>query len=134
MAGKQGQRTTKKTGVPTKYTENFLADLDGRYTVARALKGRYLTLVADLGGFDALSYQQQSLCKRVIYLEAHIGTLEAELASNKTVNINAYTQMVNTLIGLLRAVGLERKTKDVSLGEYLKTRDTDKDEHSRRNT
>jgi hypothetical protein len=80
-------------------------------------------LQTDLGGRDQLSYQQRSLTKRAIWMEAIIEQQEIALSKGEEVDQGKLTQAVNSLIGLLKTLGLERRAKDVpSLAEYLATR------------
>ena len=120
MAGKTGQKGAKPDWVPASYREDFLAGLDGRTQVARGLKARLSALQNDLGGEANLSYQQRSLAKRAIYLEARAESLEAAMASGKDVELGQYIMAINAMVGLFRTLGLARQRRDVSLNDYLK--------------
>lgn len=114
---------SKQTEIPQKYSHDWLEKLDGRTAIAKAVNERYHALTQDLGGADRLSYQRQSLCKRAIYLEAIIETQEAALSRGEEVDQGKLTQATNTLIGLLKTIGLDRVARDVpDLAEYLKAR------------
>lgn len=102
------------------YSNDWLEKLDGRTTIARAVQSRYATLVQDLGGMDFLSYQRRSLCKRAIYIEAIIEQQELALSRGEEVDQGRLTQAVNTLIGLLKTLGLERISKEVSLSDFIR--------------
>ena len=115
--------SAKQTDIPSEYSADWLEKLDGRTRLAQAVHRRYETLAADLGGLDALSYQQRSICKRAIWMEAIIEQQEAALARGEEVDQGKLTQAVNTLIGLLKTLGLERKATDVpDLQSYLRSR------------
>lgn len=106
--------------IPANFTNDWLEKLDGRTSLARAVQSRYKALTHDLGGMDDLSYQRRSLCKRAIYMEAIIEQQEAALSRGEDVDQGKLTQAVNTLIGLLKTLGLERKARDVpNLTDYL---------------
>jgi hypothetical protein len=106
--------------VPEKYDENFLAAMDGRAKVTKELRERLTTLQNDLGGEDALSYQRRSLCKRAIWLEAIVEGKEVKIAKGNIEELSAYVQAVNSLIGLYRALGLDRVARDVPhLRDYI---------------
>ncbi len=123
MSGKPGQKTTKPTVVSGQFTPGFLADLDGRSVVARGLKANLDALMTDLGGEDMLSYQQQSLCERVVHLEALIRGMETGLARGEDIAPSSYAQMINSLVGLYRTLGIERRaTEVVDLRQYLAER------------
>lgn len=107
--------------IPPRYSANWIESLDMRTSLSRAVRGRLAELEADLGG--NLSYQRQSLCKRVVWMEAVIEQKEAALARGEDVGQAELTQAVNSLIGLLKTLGLDRKARDApSLGEYLHSR------------
>ena len=111
----------KATVLPAKYEAGFLTGMDGRLSIAKALKERLLTLTDDLGGATNLSYGQHSLCERVIYLEARVQSWEASLAQGDEVNISQYIYCLNSLLGIFKTLGLQRRAKDGgSLHELLK--------------
>ena len=115
---------TKSRELPPNYSADWIEKLDGRTSLARAVSDRLAHLESDLGGHDALSYQQRSLAKRVIWMEAVIEQQEAAIARGEEVDQGKLTQAVNSLIGLLKTLGLERKAKEVpDLASYLKQRE-----------
>jgi hypothetical protein len=110
----------KNTEIPHPYTPDWLQRLDGRTRLAQAVNQRYQDLTADLGGNENLSYQKRSLCKQVVWMEAIIEQQHAALSRGEETDQGKLTQATNTLIGLLKTVGLERVARDaVSLNEYL---------------
>jgi hypothetical protein len=63
------------------------------------------------------------LVKRLLWLECVVESKEQQLADGIEVDLGGYTQAVNSLLGLLRALGLERKTRPVRrLREHLQDR------------
>ncbi len=113
----------KQPDIPKAYTPDWLEKLDGRTRFAQVMQQRYQDLTADMGGLDALSYQHRSLAKRIVHMECLIEQQEAALARGDDVDAGRLTNTTNTLIGLLKAVGLDRKAKDVpNLHDYLKQR------------
>ena len=115
----------KQTDIPQQYTPDWLEKLDGRTAIARAVNERLAALLSDLGGADCLSYQRRSLAKRAIWTEALIEQTEAALARGEEVDVGRMTQANNSLIGLYKALGLERAARDVpDLQTYLKQRET----------
>lgn len=119
MAGKPGQKSEKASEVAKRYRENFLDAMDGRAEVTRTLRERLGGLVSDLGGFDGLSYQERSLCKRIIHLERLIEKDELTLAHNGTIDRHVHFAAVNVLSGLYSKIGLKRRAKTLSLKDYL---------------
>ncbi|OOC11335.1 hypothetical protein [Thioalkalivibrio halophilus] len=114
---------TKQAEIPARYSSDWIESLDGRTRLAQAARARLDALQADLGGADALSYQRRSLAKRIVWLEVQIEQREAALARGEEIDEARHTNNVNTLVGLLKSVGLDRKAKDVpDLATYLQQR------------
>ena len=112
-------KVEKPTDVEARYQEDFLLHLDGRVRVAKSLRERLGALVSDLGGHDSLSYQERSLCKRIVHLERVIEKYECTLAHGGTVDMHLYLSAINVLSGLYSKVGMKRRAKTLSLKDYL---------------
>ena len=109
----------KQGSIPTDYAQDWLEKLDGRTRLAQACRTRYAALTDDLGGHDALSYQRRSLAKRAVWLEAVIELQEAAMARGEDVDQGKVVQSLNSLLGVFKTLGLDRKARDVSLSDYL---------------
>ena len=120
MAGKLGQTSDKLTAMPVDFTSDFLKRMDGRTRAARFIKDRIGELMADLGGESSLSYQERSLVTRAIHLEAVIMTWEDALRRGKDIDMGKHTQALNSLLGLYRHLGLQRRTKPVHIDDYIR--------------
>ena len=121
---RNGTDSGKSGELPERYSEDWLAKLDGRTAIARVIRDRLEDLQADLGGRDQLSYQQRSLTKRAIWMECIIEQQEIALSRGEDVDQGKLTQAVNSLIGILKTLGLQRQARDVpSLAEYLAKRE-----------
>lgn len=121
MSGKPGQKGTKPRAVASRFKENFLTDLDGRYPVVRGLKYQYACYLADLGGAANLSHMEQTLVKRIVHLVYLVEGKEASLIGGKPLDVNEYLSAVSCLSGLLSKVGLKRRPKQIPvLSDYLK--------------
>jgi len=113
----------KQAELPDRYSPDWLDKLDGRTRIAHVVNERLQSLTVDLGGFDNLSYQQLSLAKRAIWMEAVIEQQEAALSRGEEIDQGRLTQAVNSLIGLLKTLGLNKAAKNVpDLASYLKNR------------
>lgn len=97
--------------IPDRYSPDFAERLDRRTSIAKAIRGRIETIETDLGGSDALSHARRSLIRRAVWLEAVIEHAEQRLAAGEGVDLGGHTQAVNTLIGLYRLLGLERRQR-----------------------
>lgn len=95
--------------IPDTYSPGWIDGLDVRTRIGRYVNDRLSALVTDCGG--DLSYQRYSLCKRAVWLEAVIERQEVALARNEEVDQGRLTQAINTYVGVLRTLGLERRTK-----------------------
>ena len=105
-------RKTKTQQLPDKFKAGFLNTLDGRTELARALRSNYQAVVADVGGQQELSHVKASLIERFCWLEAVLQTLEHEMASgiiDKADALGKWIQAVNSLSGLAKVLGVERK-------------------------
>jgi hypothetical protein len=97
--------------MPAKYEPDFERRIDKRTVVGAALLERLNAIQSDLGGAETLSHAKSSLCKRAVWLEAVVESHEQNLANQQTVDLGSYTQAINSLLGLYRAIGIERRQK-----------------------
>ena len=108
---------------PERFSQGWLAELDGRTGVAQVMRERYTAFTDDLGGIENLSYQQRSLVERSLWLEYWLADQERKLATGEDFNIGQWVQAANSLQGLLSKLGLQRVAKDVpDIAEYLAAR------------
>lgn len=109
-----------KASLPTTYVPTFLEDLDGRSSLAIEMRKRYLALKADSG---ADSVQKDLLVRRAIFMSTRLESMESDALEGKGLDAGCYTQAVNSLLGLLKALGLERKVKTTeNLQDYIAER------------
>lgn len=91
--------------LPERYALGWLDSLDKRTGLAKDLIARYKELCEDLGGLDMLSYQQRSICERIIWLEYSIHSQERLLVADRDFDTSRLTQSVNALSGLYGKLG-----------------------------
>jgi hypothetical protein len=101
------------TSVPSRFDPNFIDRLSRRYALARIVVDRRGELENHLGGAENLSYVQRSMVKRLLWLELLTEQYEQKVANGEEVDVGALTQLNNTLKGLYKDLGLERKVKKV---------------------
>ncbi len=116
----QGTRKNAKNKpqeLPAKFQAGFIASLDGRTELARALRERFDSIATDLGGLDDLSQIKASMLERFVWLEASLSNVEVSLA-DPTVDAKTKAELmsrwivgVNTLSNLARMLGTERKMR-----------------------
>lgn len=119
----------KKTGLPAKYRAGFLAKMDHRHLLSRELHAAYDEITGDLGGVDTLSHVKRSLCERFVWLETFMRGIEVRVgqagAEDADKLLGRWVQAVNTLTGLARTLGLERRSRHVdSLQTYVAKKNT----------
>jgi hypothetical protein len=93
------------------------ANIDVRMPWPRRFKDLYHRHLSDLGGLDATSEAQQSLCRRATVMEIELERIEAKLAvqsnpSDKTIDL--YQRTAGGLRRLLESRGSKRVARDVS--------------------
>jgi len=115
MAGKKGMRSDKATTLPETYDRNLLDGLDRRSRVAKLLGARYASLVADQGGSSELSYARRSLVWRFLHLEAWLENQEKALANGTKIDEPRYLAALNSFVGLLGRLGLDRRARQGDL-------------------
>ena len=103
----------KPATLPAKFQTGFLSELDGRTELAKALRANYDSIVADVGGQSEISHVKGALIERFVWLEGILQTIEHEMVSGvttKTEAIGRWIQAVNSLSGLAKVLGVERKS------------------------
>jgi len=99
--------------IPDKYSPDFAERLDKRTSIAKTICGRIEAIESDMGGAEALSHARRSLIRRTVWLEAVIEHSEQKLAAGEGIDLGGHTQAINTLLGLYRLLGLERRQRPV---------------------
>ena len=108
----RGKSTKLLAALPDNYSAKWIDKLDRRTKVARAVLERIAALESDAGGADALTTARRSLIRHAAWLDAIVDSHEMRLASGETLDVGAYTQALNSLLGLFRMLGLERKPRN----------------------
>jgi hypothetical protein len=117
-------RTTLSRVLPVRFQGDFLERVDGRSLLGREVRMRIEGIEADLGGPDALSHAQRSLVRRAVWLELCAEQDETRIAEGGGIDIGPHTQLVNTLVGLYKTLGLKRQAREARLSDYLKRSET----------
>ena len=113
MTKQTKSRAVKDRTLPERFESGWLAKMDTRMALVRELRARLDALATDLGGMDALSYQERSLCERAIFVEYLLAKQERELIEGAEFDQGAWVQSVNALSGLFNRLGLQRRQQDV---------------------
>ena len=108
----RGVSTKLLAALPEAYSSEWLERMDRRTKIWRAITDRIGALESDSGGLDGLSHAKRSLIRRAVFLEMLAETQEIKFASGEAVDVGAYTQAFNSMLGAYRLLGLERKAKN----------------------
>jgi hypothetical protein len=99
---------------------------DGRSAWARRLRDVMVQHITDLGGEEAVSAAERSICRRIATITTEMELLEKRFALSKKGGASAddfdlYLRAANSLRRLLETIGLQRRSRDVtSLSDYLR--------------
>jgi len=108
--------------MPGRFSPRFWEDSDSRISVVKLIRRRAELLRAHAGGHE--SAQRDLLCQRCAFISLILETKEVEAAEGKGLDLGSYVQGINCLVGLLRALGLEKRVKSAGgLTEYLKDKE-----------
>ena len=109
--------TAERSSLPARFTPKFWELADLRSGVTKIIRRRYLQLKDD-AGVDSI--QKDMLVQRAIFISTRLETLEIEAAESGEFDPGVYTNLTNTLTGLLKAIGLEKKIKSARTLEQIK--------------
>jgi hypothetical protein len=119
---------TKLKRLPVKFEPGFLRQLDGRTELSQRLTAAYDEIVDDAGGDEAQTRLRRSLIERFVFLEEVMRSWEVQIATKPQETehlLSRWVQAVNSLQGLARQIGVERKLKGVvNLKNYIEGRTT----------
>jgi len=107
----RGKSTKLLATLPDNYSADWVDRLDKRTMVARAVLARIAELESDAGGAESLSAARRSLIRHAAWLDGIVESYELRLATGQQIDVGAYTQSLNSLLGLYRLIGLERKSR-----------------------
>jgi hypothetical protein len=115
---RKGLRGRKTITIPAQFKPRFWEDSDRRCAVVRAIKRRYEAVKDQCGGNESI--QRDMLCQRVVFIATILETQEVQAAEGGELDLGVYTQATNSLIGLLKTLGLEKRIKSFTdLRGYL---------------
>jgi hypothetical protein len=111
---------------------HILPGVDGRSTWARRLRDLIGLHLSDLGGDDAVSEAERSIVRRVSTLTVELERMELGFALAGEAlpdQLDLYQRTANSLRRLLEAVGLQRRSRNVtpSVDEYVATAAADEE-------
>jgi hypothetical protein len=95
----------------------ILPGVDGRSTWMRRLRDLIGLYLSDLGGDDAVSEAERSIVRRIATLTVELERIEAGFAvagEAQSEQLDLYQRTANSLRRLLEAIGLQRRSRDVT--------------------
>ena len=95
----------------------ILPGVDGRSTWVRRVRDLMGLHLSDLGGDQAVSEAERSIIRRVATLTVELERMEAGFAvagEAQPDQLDLYQRTANSLRRLLEAIGLKRRTRDVT--------------------
>jgi len=109
-----------KVAIRTQQSVEFWRDADYRVGVWKEIRRRYAALKADA---QVESVQKDIIAKRAVFLCVRLESMERLAVDAGQFDSGVYVMLVNSLLGCLRSLGLERKAKTVqNLADYIKTK------------
>jgi hypothetical protein len=113
----------KPVKMPGQFTPSVFDELDTRRSIVREVLKRREELVKDCGG--DISAQRKTLVDRAAFLSLLLETKEVEAFRTGVLEATVYVQGVNALLGIFKALGLERAPRGRpghKLDDYVRTR------------
>jgi len=111
--------------LPDRFEPRFWEELGEYLPARRVLLERYERLCED-AGVDSI--QKELIAQRAVFLSVRLETMEVVALRTGKINGGQYTQAVNSLVGLLRSLGLERHIYEGGGVEaYLKQKERGED-------
>ena len=110
------KRSHQDVELPATFVPGFWKEQDHRTAAVQEIRRRY-QLLRDDACVD--SFQKDLICQRATFLSLRLETQEVEYAKTGQIDTGVYTQQLNSLLGLLKALGLEKKVRRVGLKTYL---------------
>jgi hypothetical protein len=95
----------------------LLPGIDGRSTWVRRLRDLIALHTADMGGQEAISAAEASIIRRAACLTVELERLELDFATageQLPAKLDQYQRCANTLRRLLEAIGLQRRSKNIT--------------------
>jgi hypothetical protein len=95
----------------------LLPDIDGRSPWIRRCKDIIAAHISDLGGEDNTSEAERSIIRRAAVLSVELERLEltfAQAGAADRASLDLYSRVASNLRRLLEAVGLERRSRDLT--------------------
>ncbi len=106
----------KPKTMPARYRPGFMSRMDGREVVTQALQAAYDSILDDLGEEEP-SFLKCQLVERCCFLAWKLREIETGMILGKQSDeqLGRWIQMVNSLVGLSKTLGITKTAIDQSL-------------------
>jgi len=139
--GQKGNKNARSHGLYSMkraVNELGLKGIDGRSSVGRALSKWRSDLIRDMGGEESISTQQEAMVDLAVKSKLMLDSIDAWLLQQQSlVNkrkksllpvVRERTQLADALARYLLHLGLEKRTRELSLTELLAQEDGEQQE------
>ena len=118
---KSGSRNKSK--LPRRFRRDFLMDLKGSERLALTLTADLRAIESDKGGVEEMSYAEQTLAQRAVWLAEVLRSHERRVAAGQPVELGMYVRGIQVLTNLHKTLGIRRRPKAAEgLHEYMRRR------------
>jgi hypothetical protein len=109
------RRPSKLRSATTNGNRPFVLGGDSRGAWVRRWKDLTELHISDLGGPEACSEAQLSLCRRIATTSVELERLEARMSEgDDSVDLDVYNRLAGNLRRMLESIGLERRARPVN--------------------
>lgn len=119
MSGKAGQRSSKATEVPARYTQEFLKAMDRRTKAARDQRALLQALLEECGGAEGLELTELETVRRFAHLCRRIGRIEELELAGERIDQPSLNDSTRSWLGLLRQFQLIKGRRRAGAGDLL---------------
>jgi hypothetical protein len=116
VEGRSPARAKRPRSAVTSGRKAFIAG-DPNSAWARRFHDLVQGHISDLGGRSIVSEARFALCKRAAGLECELEQMEGRMSLGEEINLDSYGRAASHLRRILETLGLERKARDVTLGD-----------------
>ena len=111
--------TELRRKAPKHYRSNFLNGLDQRTVEAQTARTMLAAIESDLGGATCVSTAKRMLISKAVFLNMKLEEMMHAAMNGEPFELTAFTNAVNALTGLLKAIGLTRQSRELTLKDLI---------------
>jgi len=109
--------TRGRKKLPKHYQRGFLVQMSRQSSLGKRLNDTFASLIADSGGPGRMTTGRLMLAERMTFLDEVLRQIERDMVESDDPKIrlnlfNKWTQGINSLVGLVRAMGFDKPLDD----------------------